>query len=112
MYTYKAHVTSVYDGDTITVDIDLGFSTFLKNQKIRMYGINAPEIRGADHDNGVSSRDALRSRILDKDIILNTIKDEKEKYGRWLGKIEVDGENINNWMVVNHYAVAYMDDGN
>ena len=110
MYTYKAHVISVYDGDTITVDIDLGFDTWLKNQKIRMYGINAPEMKGVSHTRGVTSRDALRSRIQGQDIIIETIEDKKEKYGRWLGKIEINNENINDWMVSNHYAVPFMVD--
>lgn len=111
MYTYKAHVDSVYDGDTFTVTIDLGFDTFLKDQKIRMYGINAPEMRGVSKSEGTISRDALRSQILGKDIILTTIKDGKEKYGRWLGKVQVNDTDINNWMVTNNYAVVFMDDG-
>ena len=45
-YLYKAFVTDVYDGDTITVDIDLGFWTTLHKQKIRLYGINTPELKG------------------------------------------------------------------
>lgn len=112
MYIYNAHVVSVYDGDTITVDIDLGFDTTLKNQKIRLYGINCPEMKGLNKALGVISRDALRTRILGKDIVIETIQDKKEKFGRWLGKIEIAGENINNWMVVNNYAVVFMDDGN
>lgn len=42
MYEYRAFVRKVYDGDTITVDIDLGFEVLLKNQKLRLYGINTP----------------------------------------------------------------------
>ena len=111
MYIYKAHVVSVYDGDTITVDIDLGFDTILKNQKIRLYGINTPEMRGLNKVQGTSSRDALRGRVLGKDITIETIQDKKEKFGRWLGKIEINGENINNWMVANKFAIIFMDDG-
>ncbi len=112
MYIYNAHVVSVYDGDTITVDIDLGFDTILKNQKIRLYGINSPEMKGTNKVQGTTSRDALRNRVLDKDIIIETIQDKKEKFGRWLGKVEINGENINNWMVANNYAIVFMDDGN
>ena len=46
MYEYRAFVRKVYDGDTITVDIDLGFDVVLKAQKIRLVRINAPEVRG------------------------------------------------------------------
>lgn len=111
MYTYNAHVVSVYDGDTITVDIDLGFDVNMRSLKIRLYGINAPEVRGSTKLLGLSSRDALRARILDKDIVIRTIRDKQEKYGRWLGLLELDGENINDWLVKNNYAVVYMDDG-
>jgi len=108
MYTYNAHVVSVYDGDTVTVDIDLGFDVNMKKLKIRMYGINAPEVKGVTKPQGIVARDALRGRILDKDIILHTIKDEQEKYGRWLGIIEIEGEDINDWLVKNGYAVPFM----
>lgn len=111
MYTYKAHVVSIYDGDTLTVDIDLGFCVNLKKIKVRLFGLNTPEIKGQSRDKGLISRDALRSRILDKDIVIRTIKDQQEKYGRWLGIVELDGEDINHWMIVNKYAVPYMDDG-
>jgi micrococcal nuclease len=111
MYTYNAHVVSVYDGDTITVDIDLGFDVNMRSLKIRLYGINAPEVRGTTKLLGLASRDALRARILDKNIVIRTIRDKQEKYGRWLGLVELDGENINDWLVKNNYAVVYMDDG-
>lgn len=112
MYTYRAHVNEVYDGDTITVDIDLGFDVNLKGLKVRLYGLNAPEIRGATRPQGIISRDALRSRILDKDVIIKTIQDQQEKYGRWLAIIELGGEEINNWLVKNNYAIPYLDTGN
>jgi micrococcal nuclease len=47
MYTYKAAVIDVTDGDTIVVDIDLGFGVWLRKQSIRMAKINAPELKGA-----------------------------------------------------------------
>lgn len=108
MYIYNAHVVSVYDGDTITVDVDLGLHVFVKNLKIRLYGINAPEVKGATKPLGEVSRDALRSRIIGQDIVLHTIKDEQEKYGRWLGIIQLQDENINDWLVTNGYAIPYM----
>jgi endonuclease YncB( thermonuclease family) len=56
-YIYKAKVTDVYDGDTITVDIELGFYTKLQDQKIRLYGINTPEMKGSDKIKGNYSLD-------------------------------------------------------
>lgn len=110
MYTYKALVTSVYDADTFRCDIDLGFGVIFKNQSIRMLGINAFEIRGEDNVKGIKSRDALRSKILNKEIILTTEKDDKEKFGRYLGTVTINDENINDWLVKNKYAVVYGKD--
>lgn len=105
MYIYKAHCTAVYDADTITVDIDLGFGVWLKDQKLRLYGINAPEMRGEDKPFGTQSRDRLRERILLREVLISTRKDKKGKYGRWLATILLDGENINEWLVANGLAV-------
>jgi micrococcal nuclease len=109
LYNYKAFVTAVYDGDTITVDIDLGMDVWFKGQKIRLYGIDAPEVRGKERASGLISRDWLRDKILGKEILLKTIKDEKGKYGRWLANVfvEEDSEyvNVNTLLVTNGYAV-------
>ncbi len=109
LYQYKAIVTSVYDGDTCTVDIDLGLHTWVKGEKIRLIRINAPELRGKDRQAGIASRDYLRSLILNKEIIIATFKDKKGKYGRYLGEIWLlrDGEyiNVNNEMVEKGFAV-------
>ncbi|EFO32518.1 thermonuclease [Roseibium sp. TrichSKD4] len=87
MYEYKAHVTSVYDADTITADIDLGFKAALKGVKLRLYSIDAPEMRGQEKEQGRISRDWLRERILGKDVFVRTYKDQTGKYGRWLAEI-------------------------
>tara|TARA_B100000963_G_C22613555_1_gene666114 strand:- start:2047 stop:2379 length:333 start_codon:yes stop_codon:yes gene_type:complete len=104
-YKYKAFVEKVYDGDTITVSIDCGFGIQLQKQKIRLYGINTPEVRGEERELGLISRDKLREKILGKTIVLNTIKDKKGKYGRYLGIIYLNDENINDWLVANNLAV-------
>lgn len=110
LYTYKAFVTAVYDGDTCTVDIDLGLHTWIRDEKIRLHRINAPELRGKEREAGLLSRDFLRNQILGKEIILNTIKDKREKYGRYLGEIWVRSNsgkliNVNDKMVSSNYAV-------
>lgn len=102
MYQYRALVTKVYDGDTITVDIDLGFGTWQKGQKIRLYGIDTPEVRGTERAAGLVSRDWLRNAILDTIIVVKTHKDKKGKYGRWLGDIylnQYDDTSLNVIMV-------------
>ena len=112
LYVYKAHVVSVYDGDTCTVEIDLGLSTWLRGEKIRLYRINAPELRGAEREQGLKSMEYLKRLIQDKEIILQTIKDRKEKYGRYLGEIWVQDENgksinVNDKMVAEGFAVYF-----
>lgn len=104
LYLYKAHVTDVYDADTITVDIDLGFSTWIHDERIRLARINAPEVRGKEKVEGKEARDYLRKRILGKEILLRTIRstkgrDSKGKYGRYIGEIMLDGVNINDELV-------------
>lgn len=71
-----------------------------------MYGINSPELRGAEKEAGRAARDQLRIQILHKDILIKTFKDKKGKYGRYLATVFHDGVNINEWLVQNGYAVA------
>jgi micrococcal nuclease len=114
-YHYSAKVIEVHDGDTIKVDIDLGFGIILNNQTFRFFGINAPEIHGDTKTAGMNSTAHVQKAIADKDIIIISIKDEKEKFGRWLGKIYYqNGENwidLNQEMIDLGLAVKFMDDG-
>lgn len=107
MYEYRAFVRRVYDGDTVTVDIDLGFDVVLRNQKIRLVRINAPEVRGVQRPEGLKSRDALRAKIGNRWIRIKTEKDKKGKYGRWLGEIWLDEECVNDWLLKEGYAEEY-----
>ena len=110
-YTYSAYVKYVYDGDTITCDIDCGFGLKYTNTKIRLYGIDTPELRGDEYEEGIKIRDILREKISCKDILIRTIKDKTGKYGRYLGIIYFyengDYLNINDWLVENGYAKKY-----
>ena len=111
MYEYRAFVRKVYDGDTITVDFDLGFGITLSGQKVRLLGINTPEVRGPERPSGLVSRDALRNKIGNKWVTIKTHKDRRGKYGRWLAEvfIEVEGSsaNINEWLLAEGLAVKY-----
>ncbi|NIB44855.1 thermonuclease family protein [Pseudomaricurvus alkylphenolicus] len=107
MYTYSATVTGVYDGDTVTVDIDLGLGVWLRGQKIRLFGINAPEVRGKSRSAGIDARDWLRSEILGQSVVLNTIKDKTGKYGRWLAVVRKNGVSINDKLVSTGHATPY-----
>ena len=112
LYHYRAFVVSVYDGDTIHADIDLGLGIWQKNEKIRLARINAPELRGDERDAGIESRDFLRSFILHQSVLLETKKDRKGKWGRYIGEIwmKTDDQwvNVNDQMVEKGFAV-YMD---
>jgi micrococcal nuclease len=114
LYFYRAQVTKVYDGDTCTVDIDVGLGVWVRGEKIRLYRIDTPELRGEERPEGLIARDYLISQILDKSIYLQTVKDKKGKYGRYLGEIWVQREdgsyvNVNDLMVQLGYAEYYMD---
>ena len=84
LYHYKAHITKVYDGDTVTADIDLVFNVVMRKQKLRLLGIDTPEIRGEERPEGLVARDRLSELILNTDVHIVTHKDTSGKYGRWL----------------------------
>ena len=108
-YFYNATVVSVYDGDTIRANIDLGFNTWLHNESIRLYGIDAPEIRGEERPEGLKAKDWLSSILKpDTSFMLHSIKDNKEKYGRYLGIIYLDDVNLNEEMISLGLANRYM----
>lgn len=98
-FTYEALVTKVYDGDTITVDIDLGFGNLMKKKSLRLFGINTPEVRGEERPEGLMSRDWLHQQIMGKKVTIKTIKDKTGKYGRYLAVIFFNGVNLNEELV-------------
>jgi len=106
-YVYTAYVNDVYDGDSITVDIDLGFGIIMTDQKVILHGVNAPEIRGESKEKGLLSKEWLSKRIEGEQVILKTYKDKTGKYGRYLGDIYLDGENINELMLKEGMAEKY-----
>lgn len=115
-YIYQCKVLSVYDGDTIRVSVDLGFGFNWKGEdgkglRIRLAGINTPELKGSQKEAGLKSRDELKKLLSDGEIILQTIKDEKEKFGRYLGIIwKKEGDtwiSINEKMLNEGFAEVY-----
>ena len=111
LYRYSANVTKVYDADTCTVDIDLGLGMWKKEQVLRFFGINAPEVRGPERPKGILARDFCRRLILKKRIIIQTLGDDTGKYGRllamlWLEYPENEWININELLVERGYAIA------
>jgi micrococcal nuclease len=103
MYEYQAKVIRVVDGDTIEVEVDLGFHIKM-NMKIRLAGINAPEMSTAE---GKKTKAEMIHLLEDQTVTLLTIKDKQEKYGRYLGVIVKNKQNINEWLVEQKLAVRY-----
>ncbi len=93
-YIYNAQVYRVIDGDTIVCDVDLGF-LITQRMVFRLFGINCPEIVGSERAKGLESKEYMKTRVEGKQIIIQTHKDKKEKYGRYLADIYLDGILIN-----------------
>lgn len=119
MYKYKINIVKVVDGDTVDVDIDLGFSTVLKKQRVRLMGIDTPESRTRDlveKKFGKASKKHLKS-LLESAESLSLISHDKGKFGRILGTIiahHTEGHpvfeteiNINDQMIEDNHAVRY-----
>jgi len=115
MYEYDCLITSVYDGDTCTGVIDLGFGIFVQKAKLRLVGIDTPEMRGgsaATKAQARSSRDYLRGRVLGKKVRLQSVS--KGKYGRYLAILwclnddgTAETESLNDALIREGHAKAY-----
>ena len=115
-YEYKARFKKVVDGDTLILDIDLGFNVVLADQSIRLIGIDTPESRSKDKIEkifGTASKKAVEEfmKLSDKEnLIVRTIfcDNNGDKYGRILGEVFNSNEvSLNNWLISNNYAVYY-----
>ena len=111
-YLYRAVVVRVIDGDTIDVDVDLGFYVWIKKQRIRLFGIDAPEVTGETRQEGLAATEHLKSLIDGESIILRTVKgadggDRDDSFGRWLGTIYHGDIDVNAEMVRSGHAKPY-----
>lgn len=115
MYEYRVKkLLNVVDGDTIDVDIDLGFDISLM-KRVRMAGIDTPESRTTDKMEkalGLEAKEYLKKNIKDATtiVIKTELPDSSEKYGRILGWVYVDNatKSINEKMIEDGYAWGYM----
>ena len=108
MYEYRVEVLRVVDGDTVDVDVDLGFSIWLREQRIRLAGIDAPESRTKDDVEklyGQLSKKFLTEILQNATVVLQS--HGKGKFGRILGTLIADGKDVNKEMVAAHQAVPY-----
>jgi micrococcal nuclease len=118
VYEYAAQVLSILDGDSVKVDVDLGFSIRQK-MTLRLYGIDTPEVVGASKAAGLAAKEYLAGLLTDvvlggfKPVTIRTFKDKGDKYGRLLVLIYVgtDPIPVNDKMISAGHAKAYFGDG-
>jgi micrococcal nuclease len=95
LYHYRAELVRVIDGDTIDVDIDLGFDKIRTRQRLRLLGVDTPEKGEAGY---VGATHATASRLWPADeIIVHTIR--KDSFGRWLANVWYDGNSLNEALI-------------
>ena len=113
MYEYGAKILKVVDGDTVDIDIDLGFGVWLRDERVRLYGIDTPESRTRDLEEkkyGLAAKAFVENYLQGENIILRTkTYDSKGKFGRILGDLYVDGKEhtLCESLLHNHHAVEY-----
>jgi len=115
MYEYKVNILKVVDGDTVDVDIDLGFGVWLRNERVRLAGIDTPESRTSDAIEkvfGQAAKDRLNSLLGAEAILISQISKSgdniKGKFGRIIGNFKtINGEVIADILMNEGHAVAY-----
>ena len=115
MFEYNFKLVKIVDGDTVDVDIDLGFGIWIRNERIRMMGIDTPESRTRDLEEkkyGLAAKERI-TQLLANSKCLITFKDKAGKFGRVLGDFKCyDGEfdkesTITEVMIREGHGVAY-----
>ena len=113
MYQYRCQILRVVDGDTVDIDIDLGFGVWMRKQRVRLYGVDTPESRTRDLEEkkfGMMAKKYVKGYLpIGTDQILSTHKDGKGKFGRILGEFVVEEgmTTLNALLIKNHHAVKY-----
>lgn len=109
LYYYKFNVKRVVDGDTLAGDIEVGFDLTLKDQRIRLLGINTPEMRGLDKPDGIAAKSFVVDVLTDTEVIINSV--DKDNFGRILADVYYgkDGEwtYLNDQLLEAGHAVPY-----
>jgi micrococcal nuclease len=106
-HVYKAKIVSVYDGDTCRADIYLGFGVVLKSKTIRLASIDTAELIKEEKNEAIAAKERLSELVLGKEVSIQTIKDRTGKYGRIIGTIFFNGQNINEMLVSEGLATRY-----
>lgn len=111
MYEYNCKIVRVIDGDSIVVDIDLGFGLWIHGESIRLFGVDCPECRSRDPEEkaaGLAAKDFVKGLLHDGGTYTLTTR-EKGKFGRYLGVIMLsDKTSVNAALVKERLAVPYL----
>ena len=115
MYEYKCTIVRVVDGDTVDVDIDLGFDVWLSKQRVRLYGVDTPESRTrdkAEKARGLAAKDYVVDWCEGQEAIkIQTSLDKRGKFGRVLGRIIGDDDGCLNDVLVDEGHAEVYDGG-
>ena len=115
MYEYKVNILKVVDGDTVDVDIDLGFGCWLRNERVRIVGIDCPESRTSDRIEkvfGEAAKQRVTSLLSSEATLISQIskmgENMKGKFGRILGDFKtINDQIISTTLMEEGHAVAY-----
>ena len=115
MHEYKVNILKVVDGDTVDVDIDLGFGVWLRNERVRIMGIDTPESRTSDKIEkvfGEAAKQRLTSLLSSRATLISQIskmgENMKGKFGRILGDFKtINDQIISTTLMEEGHAVAY-----
>lgn len=111
-YKYNVKITKVVDGDTVDVDIDLGFGVWLHKERVRIMGIDTPESRTRDKVEklfGLASKEKLKELLplSSMQVLVVEEYDAKGKFGRILGDFEIEDTKVTDILIEEGHAVAY-----
>ena len=111
-YKYNVKIKKVIDGDTVDVDIDLGFGVWLHKERVRIMGIDTPESRTRDKVEklfGLASKTKLKELLplSSMQVLVVGEYDAKGKFGRILGDFEIEDKKVTDILIEEGHAVAY-----
>jgi micrococcal nuclease len=112
MYEYNCKVVRVIDGDTVDVDIDLGFDVWLTKQRIRLFGVDTPESRTRDMVEkkfGIMAKNFVKGRlpVASMQILRTRLDDSRGKFGRILGEFVMEDTTLNQLLIITNNGVPY-----
>jgi micrococcal nuclease len=111
-YLYNAIVVNIVDGDTIDMIVDLGFKTYIQD-RFRLYGIDTKEMNSPDdaiREEAKRAKEFLTNMLFNKKVVIKTYK--KDKYGRYLADVFLDGSKVNDILLEVNLAVSYFGKNN